>query len=324
MPISPWVQKIRETIGHDLVVMIGAAAIIRNDKGQILLQKRADNLRWGLPGGGVEPGEEPADAAVRETYEETGLRVIPISLVGVFGGKMQVIAYANGDKSAYISITFECRIVGGEINPDPDETLGVQWFNPDNLPENIVPHHVRRIQSLLDGNIPFFALPEKPFLNSDSNYIQSIRQHIGNELIMSPGATALIFNQAGQVLVQKRRDNAIWNLPGGVYEAGEEPAETMIREVYEETGLIVQPKRLIGVYGGENYISTYPNGDRIAYINIVFECEVIEGTLKLNDAESLDLRYVSVDDLPQPFWDNHAVLIQHALNRSEPYYAFQS
>lgn len=322
MPVSEWVLKVREKIAHDLLVMIGAASIIRNEEGQILLQKRADNGRWGLPGGGIEPGEEPAEAAVREVYEETGLRVVPIGLVGVYGGKKQLISYPNGDQSAFVSITFECRVIGGKINPDPDETTDVQWFSPNELPDNIVPHHVRRIQSLLSGNIPFFVLPENPVLSSKSNYIQSIRQRIGNELIMSPGSTALIFNEAGQVLVQKRRDNQTWNLVGGAYEAGEEPAETIIREVYEETSLIVKPIRLIGVYGGKNYISTYPNGDRIAYINIVFECELIGGNLKLNDAESLNLRYVSVDNLPQPFVKNHALLIQHALNRREPYYAF--
>ena len=322
MPVSDWILQIREKIGHDLIVMIGAAAIIPDGDGQILLQKRTDNGRWGLPGGGIEPGEEPADAVVREVYEETGLRVIPITLVGVYGGKNQIITYANGDQTAYVSITFECRIIGGEINPDPDETLEVRWFNSQQLPENIVPQHVRRIQSLLNGTIPFFALPEKPVLGTESNYIQSIRQHIGNQLIMSPGATALIFNEVGEILVQQRHDNGAWNLVGGVYEVGEEPAETMIREVYEETGLIAEPTRLIGVYGGKNCLIIYPNGDRIAYINIIFECKIIGGNLNIHDTESLDLRYVSVDNLPQPFNENHAVLIQHALNRNEPYFAF--
>jgi 8-oxo-dGTP diphosphatase len=303
--------------------MVGASSIIRNDKGQILLQKRADNGRWGLPGGAIEPGEEPAHAAVREAYEETGLQVVPIALVGVYGGKQQVSAYANGDQYAYVSITFECRVMSGEFDPDPDETLDVQWFNPNDLPENLVPAHYRRIYHVLNGMTPFFALPESPTLTNGSNYIQTIRQRIGHEMMMSPGSTALIFNEEGHVLVQKRRDDKTWNLPGGVYEPGEEPAETMIREVYEETGLIVQPKRLIGVYGGEAYISTYPNGDSIAYINIVFECEVIEGNLKLNDSESLDLRYVSPDALPQPFIERHRLLIEHAHYQKDTFFAFK-
>lgn len=322
MAISDWVLKIRETIGHDILVMVGAAAVIRDDKGRLLLQKRADNGRWGLSGGAIEPGEEPAEAAVREVFEETGLRVTVIRLIGIYGGKQQIITYPNGDQSAYVSITFECRIVGGEINPDPEETLEVAWFNPDKIPENLVPSHHRRIHHALTRTTPFFALPENPPLLNESNYIQDIRQKIGNQMIMSPGTTALIFNEEGRILVQKRKDDKTWNLPGGVYELGEEPAETMIREVYEETGLIVQPKRLIGVYGGENYIHSYPNSDCIAFINIVFQCEVFEGNLKINDDESLDLRYVSPDDLPQPFVKNHVVLIEHALNQKEIYFAF--
>jgi 8-oxo-dGTP diphosphatase len=323
MPISDWVRKIRETIGHDMLVMVGAAAVIRNDEGRILLQKRTDNLLWGLPGGAIEPSEEPAEAAVREVYEETGFRVVPIRLVGVFGGKQQVITYPNGDRTAYVSITFECRIIGGEINPDPEETLEARWFEPDKLPANFVPAHRRRIHHALIRNTPFFALPEKPLLTSESNYIQTIRQRIGHEMIMCPGTTALIFNEDGQILVQHRRDNGLWGLPGGNYEPGEEPAETMIREVYEETGLIVQPKRLVGVYGGKDYIYTYPNGDTVAYINIVFQCEMIEGNLKQNDNESLDQCYVSTEDLPQPFIEPHRLLIDHALNQKDTYFAFR-
>lgn len=322
MPISEWVKNIRDIIGHELIVMVGAAAIVVNDKEQILIQQRTDSDYWGLPGGGIEPGEEPAEAAIREVYEETGLVVEVTNLVGIFGGKEQVGVYANGDKFAYVSVTFECRVVGGVIQPDREESKDVRWFAPENLPSPFVPVHLRRISAWQSKQMPYFAVPEIDIIHmASSNYIKNIRQRIGNLLLITPGCDVLVFNDKGDVLVQKRQDDGQWNLPGGMYEPGEEPAQTAIREVYEETGLIVQPRRLVGVYGGETFIHTYPNGDVIAFINIVFVCEIVGGRLQRQSDESLDLCFVAPNKLPEPFLDIHRSLIDHALNRTEPYFA---
>ena len=321
MAISEWVKELRDIIGTDLVVMPAASAIVRDENGQVLLQQRSDNGLWGIPGGGIDPGEEPAEAAIREVYEETGLHVEVVHLVGVFGGKYQLKSYPNGDKVAYVSVTFECRVIGGEINPDPEESKDVRWFSIDELPSEFMKVHQRRINAIQSGKLPYFEIPESYEFASTSDYIRDIRKKVGNQLLMMPGSTALVFDDAGQVLVQKRRDITFWGLPGGYYEPGEEPAETAIREVYEETGLIVRPTRLVGVYGGDTFTYTYPNGDVVVAINIVFVCEIISGTLQGDSGESLDLRFVAADNLPEPFLERHLLLIDHALNRSEPYFA---
>lgn len=322
MPISEWMQAVRDIVGHELVVMVGASAIVVDDNGRILLQQRSDNHQWGIPGGGIEPGEEPATAAIRETYEETGLHVDVTRLVGIYGGLDQVKQYPNGDDIAYISVTFECKVIAGELNPDPDESLDVQWFALDNLPSTLLDVHVRRIEAWQMSNMPFFDVPEIDFSSlTKSNYIEQIRQKIGKTLIMSPGATAIIFDDRGYVLVEHRRDDSLWNFPSGAYEVGEEPAEIIMREVYEETGLIVHPTRLVGVYGGDDFLRTYPNGDVVAYIGFVFVCEVVSGELQMDEAESLELCWVDPLNLPEPFTDHHRMMIDHALNRTKTYFA---
>lgn len=321
MAISEWVKNLRDIIGTDLVVMPAASAIVRDKNGRVLLQQRSDNGLWGVPGGGIDPGEEPAQAAIREVYEETGLHVEVLRLIGVFGGKYQVKSYPNGDKVAYVSVTFECRVIGGEINPDPEESKDVRWFSIDELPFEFMKVHQRRISAIQSGTMPYFEVPETVEFTNPSNYIRDIRKKIGNQLLMMPGSTAVVFNDDGQILIQKRSDIALWGLPGGYYEPGEEPAETAMREVYEETGLKVKPTRLVGVYGGDTFKYTYPNGDVVVATNIVFVCEIVGGTLNHHSEESLELCFVAPDKLPESFLEAHRILIDHALKPSEPYFA---
>ena len=110
-----------------------------------------------------------------------------------------------------------------------------------------------------------------------------------------PAVAALVFNDAGEVLLQRRSDNGLWGVPGGAIDPGEEPAQAVVREVYEETGLIVKPERLIGSIRHQN---TYPNGDEIEVHVATFRCKYIRGTLQALDGESLELRYFAQNNLP--------------------------
>lgn len=160
MSVSEYIRSMRARIGSDLLVLVGAAAIIRNEQGEVLLQHRTDSHRWGLPGGAVDPGEEPAAAVIREVYEETGLRVIPERIVGVYGGKTNCITYPNGDQVAITSITFACRVAGGSLTINDDESFELRWFPPDALPDNLVPHHRERIHHAVTRDTPFFRVPD--------------------------------------------------------------------------------------------------------------------------------------------------------------------
>jgi 8-oxo-dGTP diphosphatase len=145
MPMSDHIANLRAKVGHDLLMSPGVAAIILDESGKILLQRRSDNGRWGLPGGAIDPGEEPAEAVVREVREETGLHVVPVRVVGVYGGPDLHVQYPNGDEVMVISIAFLCRVIGGRLQIDQDESLELKYFSLDNLPQPFLGQHTTRI-----------------------------------------------------------------------------------------------------------------------------------------------------------------------------------
>ncbi|HSF02618.1 MAG TPA: NUDIX domain-containing protein, partial [Solirubrobacterales bacterium] len=139
----PYQRDLRAKIGHTLLLQPGVAAVIVNAAGQVLLQRRSDDGEWGLPAGGLEPGEEPAEALVREVREETALEVVPERIVGVYGGPDFFVRYPNGDEAAILSITFACRPLAGEPRVNDDESLEVRYFALDALPVMAQRHRMR-------------------------------------------------------------------------------------------------------------------------------------------------------------------------------------
>lgn len=133
------------------VIRPGVSALIRDGTGRILLQQRADNGLWGLPGGSVEVGESVTTAIVREVREETGLAVSVRRLIGVYSDPtFQVVRYADGRVVHYVSASFECAIEGGTLATS-SETLALRFYPPDALPADLVPLHRVRIQDGLAG-----------------------------------------------------------------------------------------------------------------------------------------------------------------------------
>jgi len=133
MPISSYLAELRKKVGHDLLVLPSAAVVILDDRMRLLLCLHADKNIWVAPGGLVEPGEQPADAAVRETWEETGLIVELTGILGVYGGSDLIIDYPNGDRASYVGVIFRGRAVGGSLRPDGEEVLDVRYFTREEL-----------------------------------------------------------------------------------------------------------------------------------------------------------------------------------------------
>jgi 8-oxo-dGTP pyrophosphatase MutT (NUDIX family) len=129
MPISEYLKAIREKVGHELVVLTAVSISIFDGQGRLLLGKDAERGFWMLPGGGIDPNEQPTDAAVRECFEETGLLVEPDGLIGVFGGPEFLINYPNGDIAYYTTIAFRGTVVGGSCNPADGEMSALNYFS---------------------------------------------------------------------------------------------------------------------------------------------------------------------------------------------------
>ena len=125
-----YVRRLRTLVGSDPLLQLPSVSVaIRDTEGRVLLALHVETERWGLPGGTIEPGETPADAAVREAWEETGLVVSLTRLVGVFGGPEHVVQYRNGDRTSYVTSAFEARIEHGDMHPDASELRELRFVS---------------------------------------------------------------------------------------------------------------------------------------------------------------------------------------------------
>lgn len=140
MPISAYIKGLREKVGHAPLLTPGADALVYDANGSLLLMRRRDDGLWGIPGGQLDPLEPPALGVVREVLEETGLRVRPVALLGVFGGVDAFhIRYPSGDEVDPVVSLFRCEIVSGELRALDSEALELRFFPPDALPTELTP-----------------------------------------------------------------------------------------------------------------------------------------------------------------------------------------
>lgn len=133
MPVSPHIARLRESVGHDLLLLPSVAVLPTDEEGRVLLVLQADRGEWGTIGGAVEPDESPRQAAVREAREEAGVDVELTGILTVVGGPRFRITYPNGDRVAYVSTVFTARVTAGEPAPDHDETTEVAWVAREDL-----------------------------------------------------------------------------------------------------------------------------------------------------------------------------------------------
>lgn len=145
---EPYFKYIRRAIGQAEVIFAGSSATVLNDDNQLLLQRRSDTGRWGLPAGGMELGERLDQTAITEVREETGLVVEALRLAGVYSGPDFHVTYPHGDRVKYIAASFVCRPVGGELQADGNESLEVGWFELDALPDMDYRHRLRIADAL--------------------------------------------------------------------------------------------------------------------------------------------------------------------------------
>jgi 8-oxo-dGTP pyrophosphatase MutT (NUDIX family) len=145
MSMSPHVRLLREALGSELLVLPSVIGIVFDAAGRILLVRQRPLGLWTTPGGSVDPGETPADAVVREVWEETGLYAVPLRILGVYGGPSCLVTYPNGDRTEYVATAFECEVRGGVLRADSDETDAAAFVARDELASYCTSGWVRQI-----------------------------------------------------------------------------------------------------------------------------------------------------------------------------------
>jgi 8-oxo-dGTP pyrophosphatase MutT (NUDIX family) len=146
-------------------------------------------------------------------------------------------------------------------------------------------------------------------------YVSELRKLVGSRPLILPGAVVLIFNDKDELLLQHRTDGG-WGLPGGIMELGESLEETGRREVKEETGLIIGDLKLEGVFSGSEYFLKVANGDELYSVTAVYSTRGYEGKIKMDESESVDLQFFSLELLPEGLQKSYLDFIKQYLNNN--------
>ncbi len=161
MPIPDFIKALRAKVGTELLQVPTVAVVAHDDQGRLLLVQHHESGLWGAPGGIVDPHELPADAAVRETWEEAGVLVELQSLLGVFAGEHFSCTFKNGDRLASVKTVFAGRVVRGMPKPDGVETDHARYFTVEEMNQLSLAKYFEVIYRAMHspGRSPYFALP---------------------------------------------------------------------------------------------------------------------------------------------------------------------
>ena len=147
---SDYISWIRSKVGTEKVILNFAGGCLFRQDGKVLLQQRGDSGLWGFPGGAMELGESPQEAAVREVEEETGLKVEAGELIGIYIDPD--MRYPSGDQAQSICMVFMLAFVDGELCVDGKETTALRYFSLEEEPALFCKQHQALWEDLRQGN----------------------------------------------------------------------------------------------------------------------------------------------------------------------------
>lgn len=138
------------------------------------------------------------------------------------------------------------------------------------------------------------------------------------KIIVTGGA--VIKDELGRILLQKRSDYGDWGLPGGAMEAGESIEQTMIREVKEETGISVTDYNFITVYSGKRMEYTYPDGNEVVFVMFLFEVTIQANEMLLEDGKTLNFKDDNKESLTLQFFEKEKIKIEQISSVQRPFF----
>jgi ADP-ribose pyrophosphatase YjhB (NUDIX family) len=281
---------------------VGAGVLLEQDGALLLLQRGHDSQAfpgtWNLPAGYCESGEPPSVTAAREAFEETGLRVLPGRLAGVYH-------FDDDPRGSGLLLVYEARISNGSLRLDGREAVSAAFFQPDRLPaplcggghDQAIAEWRSRAQDRWQPGFPLRHCPHCTHpLEEGPAYgrVRPLCPACGFVHFRAPkvGVSLLVEDGERLLLVQRAVDPGLgrWCLPSGYIEWDESPAEAAARECAEETGLTVVDLELVDV-------CQYLDDVRGSGINITYRARVGGGTLRAGD-DAADAGFFSPSELP--------------------------
>lgn len=251
---ADFIHGLRARVGPVLLPVAYVTAIVRNERGQVLFQRRQDfgDAWWGLPGGVIEPGESPAACVRREVLEETGLRVRPLRLTGLYSSLRYQVTYPNGHQVQQVTLCYTAEIEGGSLSPAAGEIDALAFLDPSApLPRppwyaDMLVHALR----LRPGAGPYFDPPEAQSPVTPWASLAAVQAAGVAEALPWPVAAVAAIDPAGRLLLRHSPAVDAWDLPTTPLRAGETLAYTARRALRAQAGLDLAPRRLLGAIGG--------------------------------------------------------------------------
>jgi 8-oxo-dGTP diphosphatase len=244
---------------------IGAYGIARDDSGKVLLVS-GSSTAWHLPGGGIDHAEDPRLTVVREFKEETGLDV---EVTGLHSVSADLIDFPKlGVLQHHDRIVFNVRVLGGVLTAEEGERA--EWVDPTAV--ELIPLAARVLLGQDLGTE--INLRARPFVDDEPAH--QVRRF---------GAYGLIMDPAGRILLSQIAANypgaGRWHLPGGGTDFGEQPAQALAREIYEETGQRAQVGELLDVTFFHNPAAVGPEGVPLDWFSVraVYRARVTSPTV---------------------------------------------
>jgi 8-oxo-dGTP pyrophosphatase MutT (NUDIX family) len=143
-----YLGRLRALAGDEVLVLVGARCVVRDDQGRVLLIRRSDNGQWAWPAGAMEIGESIAECAARELWEETGLEATALTPFAMYTGPDHTVTNMWGDTYQLHVSAFRIDAWRGELLTMTDETTDAVFYDPSALPSPLVPSVPRTIDHL--------------------------------------------------------------------------------------------------------------------------------------------------------------------------------